>query len=72
MTPTLNDTEADVLDMLKHIGYPPERWLRPMDIGRPSSFVHRGLTGLVKKGLVERKSRGASTAYVYRLKQVGQ
>lgn len=62
----MTDAEAWVLDALRH-GYVGRPWLRPMDIGRPSSFVVRGLNGLEKKGLVESKRRGASTAKLYRL-----
>ncbi len=62
----MTDAEVWVLDALQH-GFEGRPWLRPMDIGRPSSFVCRGLTGLEKKGLVESKRRGASTAKLYRL-----
>lgn len=68
----LTETEADVLEMLHDLGAPPEKWLRPMDVGRPSSRVQRGLTGLARKGLVERTHRPVSTAWLYRLTEAGR
>lgn len=65
--PRLSETEEDVLERLRELGCSPDKWLRPMDVGRPSSYVQRGLAGLVKKGLVERKHRPASSAWLYRL-----
>jgi predicted transcriptional regulator len=43
-----------------------------MDVGRQSSRVQRGSAGLVRKGLVERKHRTVSTAWLYRLTDVGR
>lgn len=68
----LTETEEDVLDMLNDLGAPAGKWLRPMDVGRPSSRVQRGLAGLASKGLVERKHRPASTAWLYRLTEAGR
>ena len=67
----LTEAEAFALDCLRHSGYP-GKWMRPMDLGRPSSFVWRGLNGLVKRGVVERRSRRGHGptergSYVYRL-----
>lgn len=68
----LTETEEDVLDMLHDLGTPAEKWLRPMDVGRPSCRVQRGLAALTRKGLVERKHRPASTAWLYRLTEAGR
>lgn len=68
----LTETEEEVLEMLHDLGSPPEKWLRPMDVGRPSSRVQRGLAGLTRKGLVERTHRPASTAWLYRLTEAGR
>lgn len=67
----LTEAEEWVLDALHNGGHRPELWLRPMDVGRPSSFVQRGLAGLVRKGLAERIHRPASTAWLYRLTEAG-
>lgn len=67
---TLNDTESFVFDALRNNGYfASDKWLRPMDIGRPSSFICRGLQGLERKGMVESKtrSRGVRGSKLYRL-----
>ncbi|SLH41986.1 Uncharacterised protein [Mycobacteroides abscessus subsp. massiliense] len=66
--PDLTETEAEVLQMLKDLGAPSDQWLRPMDVGRPSSYVQHGLAGLVRKGLAERKNRPTSSAWLYRLR----
>ena len=44
-----------------------DRWVRPMDIGGRNGSDHsRVLASLVRKGLVERKTRGSHRSYVYR------
>jgi hypothetical protein len=68
----LTETENEVLGMLHDLGCSRDRWLRPMDVGRPSSRVQRGLAGLTRKGLVERKHRPASTAWLYQLTEAGR
>jgi predicted transcriptional regulator len=69
----MNDAEEFVYDCLLHNGFfGPQQWVRPMDLGRPSAMIYRGLQGLIKRGLVERRLRlGSRGSYVYRLTEEG-
>lgn len=47
-------------------------WRRPMDLGARDASPHsKILAQLVRKGLVERKHRLGSTAWLYRLSRAG-
>ena len=66
----LTQAQADVLEQVDNT------WLRPMDIGGRDGSSHSSvLAALVRKGLVERRSRGAiysRGSYVYRLTEEGR
>ena len=60
--------QRDVLECLDA-----QRWLRPMAVGgRDASHHSATLAALVRKGLAERKHRGASTAWLYRITPTGE
>lgn len=68
--PGLTDNQVWVLDSLRNNGS--GGWLRPIDVGRPSSVVSRVLGELERKGLAESMRRPASTAKLYRVSAAGR
>lgn len=72
--PTVKVTERqkELLDTFCY-GFDAETWLRPMDLGgKDSSWHSKTLAQLVKKGLVERKTRGSDRSYMYRATALGR
>ena len=58
--------QKEILDAFRH-GFDAKTWLRPMDLGgKDSSWHSKTLAQLVKKGLVERRTRGSNRSYTYR------
>jgi hypothetical protein len=72
----LTEKQLDVLEHLRsarNIAPAWKGWLTPMFCGGSDASHHSAtLAGLVRKGLAERKLRGSSRSYLYRISRAGR
>lgn len=69
----LTANQAWMLGQVQRSGYEVGEWFRPMDVGgRNANSVSPLLAALHRKGLVDRKNRTCSTAYLYCLTADGR
>ena len=69
----LTVNQAWMLGQVQRAGFDSDEWFRPMDVGgRDANDVSPLLAALCRKGLIERKHRLGSTAYLYHLTDAGR
>lgn len=69
----LTENQAWMLGQVQRAGFESAEWFRPMDVGgRDANHVQPLLSALCRKGLIERKHRLGSAAYVYHLTEAGR
>lgn len=71
--PKLTANQAWMLGQVQRAGFDRDEWFRPMDVGgHDANDVSSLLAALCRKGLIERRHRPASTAYLYHLTPAGR